>query len=196
MGRWCSVLLVVVAAGCGTENPVPGEPCDIAETCGPIGDAICVGGYCRIFDENSGYGQAIVNLSFDRDMPYQVAASVYLYILHNQMADGSQLTCGRILSREVLPAAEKTNSLIVNPKYLVLHWQAGGTYFPDNLIQYIRPSGSIIAVAEGYERERGEGDLTALGCADEYKPESEEELVPIALYKDQSVEFTVKLNAP
>ena len=194
MGRWASVTLIIFAAGCGSENPVPGEECDVAETCGPIGDAICLGGYCRIFDENSGYGQAIVNMSFDRDMPYQVAASVNIYLLHNTMPDGSTLDCGRILSREVIPSAGNANSLIMNPRYLVLHWTAGGTFFPNNLIQFIRPDENIVAVVEGYEYERGEGDLTALGCVEEYKPE--EEIIPIALSKDQTVEFTIQLNAP
>jgi hypothetical protein len=185
MGRWAFIWAMALAAGCASENPVPGEPCDIAETCGPTGDAICLGGYCRIFDENSGYGQAIVNLSFDRDMPYQVAASVNIYLLHNIMADGSTLDCDRILSREVIPGVDTVNSLIVNPRYLELHWTAGGTFFPNNLIQFIRPADSMVAVTEGYQFLQGEGDLTALGCNDEE-----------TIIKDQDVEFTIQLNAP
>ena len=185
MGRWASVMLIIFAAGCGSENPVPGEQCDVAETCGPAGDAICLGGFCRIFDGNSGYGQAIVNMSFDRDMPYQVAASVNIYLLHNTMSDGSILDCDRILSREVIPSANSANSLIVNPRYLELHWTAGGTYFPNNLIQFIRPADSIVAVTEGYQFLKGEGSLTALGCNDEE-----------TISKDQIVEFTIQLNPP
>ena len=184
MGRWASVMLLVLAAGCGSENPVPGESCDIAETCGPVGDAMCVDGYCHIYDDNSGYGGAIVALSFDRDM-YEAAASTHVYFLFNRMADGSTLNCDRILSREVDPSSTSANSLVTNPKYLILHWQSGGTFFPNNLIQFIRPAESIVAVAEGYEFLNGEGDLTALGCKDQE-----------TISKDQNVEFVIQLNVP
>lgn len=184
MGRWVLFLLVLFSAGCGSENPIPGVSCDIAETCGPVGDAICVDGNCHLYDENSGYGNAIVNLSFQRDM-YEVAASVYIHILFNKMADGSALSCDRILSGEVIPSAETANSLVMNPRYLVLHWDTGGTFFPNNLIQFIRPAESIVAVTEGYEYLNGEGDLTALGCKDAE-----------TIIKDQDVEFVIQLNTP
>jgi len=183
MGRW-TLILVLLVAGCTSENPVPGEPCDAAETCGPIGDASCIGGYCHIYDESSGYGGAIVSLSFNRDM-YEAAASTYIYFLLDRLADGSSLDCQRILSQEVDPASPQINSLVANPKYLILHWTSGGTFFPNNLIQFIRPAGSIVAVAQGYEYLNGEGDLTALGCNDEQ-----------TITRDQNVEFVIQLNAP
>lgn len=184
MGRWASVILAVLAAGCGTENPVPGEPCDVAESCGPVGDAICVDGSCHIYDNDAGHGGAIVALSFNRDM-YEMAASTYVHFLFNRMADGTTLDCDRILSREVEPSAATVNSLVVNPKYLILHWESGGTFFPNNLIQFIRPAESIVAVAEGYEFLNGEGSLTALGCKDEE-----------TIVKGQNVEFVIQLNPP
>jgi hypothetical protein len=183
MGRWTLIILLSLA-GCTSENPVPGEPCDAAETCGPAGDAACIDGYCHIYDGNTGYGGAIVNLSFNRDM-YEAAACTYIHFLLDRMADGSTLTCQRILSQEVDPASPEANSLVMNPKYLILHWASGGTFFPDNLIQFIRPSGSLVAVAQGYEYINGEGDLTALGCNDEE-----------TILKDQNVEFVIQLNAP
>ena len=183
MGRWTLVILLSLA-GCASENPVPGEPCDAAETCGPAGDATCVDGYCHIYDDNSGYGGAIVSLSFNRDM-YQAAASTYIHFLLDRMADGSTLNCQRILSLEVDPASPQVNSLVVNPKYLILHWASGGTFFPDNLIQFIRPTDSLVAAAQGYEFLNGAGDLTALGCNDEE-----------TINRDQNVEFVIQLNAP
>ena len=183
MGRWTIVILLSLT-GCASENPVLGEPCDIAETCGPMGDAACVDGYCHIYDENSGYGGAIVSLSFNRDM-YEAAASTYIYFLLDRMADGGTLDCQRILNQQVDPASPDVNSLVMNPKYLILHWTSGGTFFPNNLIQFIRPAGPMVAVAQGWEFLNGEGDLTALGCNDQE-----------TIIKDQNVEFVIQLNPP
>jgi hypothetical protein len=82
----------------------------------------------------------------------------------------------------------------MNPRNLRLHWQSGGTFFPDNLIQFIRPAESIVFAVEAYEDILGEGDITAVGCYD--GEEVEEEWVPISISKDQTVEFVIQLNAP
>jgi hypothetical protein len=192
MGRWTLIILLSLA-GCTSENPVPGEPCDAAETCGPAGDAACVDGYCHIYDENSGYGKAIVALSFHRDL-YDIAASVNIYTLYYIMPDGSLLDCSRILSKEIDPSSITVNPLVMNPRNLRLHWQSGGTFFPDNLIQFIRPAESIVFAVEAYEDILGEGDITALGCYD--GKEVEGEWVPISISMDQTVEFVIQLNAP
>lgn len=132
-------------------------------------------------------------LSFHRDL-YDIAASVNIYMLHNVTPDGGTLDCSRILSREIDPSSSAVNSLVVNPRYLMLHWQSGGTFFPDNLVQFIRPAESIVAVVEAYEFINAEGDLTALGCVEEYKPD--QETIPISILKDQTIEFVIQLNLP
>jgi len=176
-----SIWILVVAAGCGSQKPIEGEPCTLATDCGPVGDALCQTGLCRVFDEASGYGTAKVDLSFGRDM-YQVAASGYVHFFQEQLPDGQILTCDRILSGQQDLTAAELNRLTVQARYLVFNWAHGGTFFPDNLIQFIRPSAGVLAVAEGYAQLEGQGPRTALGC------KADQEIV-----LEQMAEFSISL---
>ncbi|MFN2164728.1 MAG: hypothetical protein ACK2U9_00525 [Anaerolineae bacterium] len=178
------VLVVLLAGGCGSEKPIQGEPCAVATDCGNVGDAVCQAGQCLVFDEASGYGSAKVALSFGRDM-YQVAASGYVHFFHPQMTDGRTLACEDILGGQLGVDDPLLNRLTSRPKYLVFNWAHGGTFFPDNLIQFIRPAEGGVAVAEGYSQLEGQGPRTALGCKAEQ-----------TIQREETAEFSIQLTAP
>ncbi len=161
-----------------------GEPCALAADCHPEVDAVyavCVDGTCRVFDQASGYGSAIVNLSFER--MYQ-AFSGYVHFLLARAPDGQVLTCEQVVAGEVDLRAVTINRLTIQPKYLVFHWN-GDPFFPNNLIQFIRPGDEVLAVAEGYAQFEGQGPLTAIGC----EPD-------VTIETDQTAEFSISLAAP
>lgn len=179
------LVVIFVLTGCGqTEGPVEGQACLLPSDCGPAGDALCLAGICRVYDEQSGYGTATVNLSFGRDM-YQVATSGYIHFLLVDQPDGSKLTCDELLSGAVDPHGDGLNRLTVNPKYLVFHWISGGTFFPNNLVQFIRPAQGVLAVGEGYAQPDGQGPLTAIGCK-----------ADLSIQLEGSTEFSIQLAAP
>lgn len=177
-------MAALLVAGCGSPKPIEGEPCGIAADCGNVGDALCQAGQCMVYDEASGYGSAKVALSFGRDM-YQVAASGYVYFFHPQLPDGQSLTCDDILEGRLDLDDPALNHLTSRPKYLVFNWAHGGTYFPDNLIQFIRPAEGVVAVAEGTSQLDGQGPRTALGCKAEQ-----------TIQREEMAEFSIQLAAP
>ncbi|MBN2498700.1 MAG: hypothetical protein JXR96_29180 [Deltaproteobacteria bacterium] len=164
LSRALFCLTAVLLAACGSETlPVEGLPCSSADDCGQKGLAMCVGGECTVFDESSGFGSATVNLSFYRE---RAGTSGHIYFILGKTADGHQLGCEEITSGEIDLQVETVNHLRTEPKYLLFHW-TGGTFFPDNLIQFIRPATGAMAIAEAYSQPNCEGVLTAIGCTDE-----------------------------
>ena len=153
---------------------------------------MCVAGACHVYDENDGYGSATVNLSFPRE---RIAYGGFIHFLLATMPDGSQLSCDDVLSGNVDINGIEVNPLLINPdtglrgKYLVFHW-TGGTFFPNNLVQFIRPGEPIVAVAVGYSQANGEGVLTCIGCVDTVQEE------PLALSEGGSISFTINLDEP
>lgn len=177
-------VLVTIGTGCSSAGSGPGGECSRALDCGPTGDAVCVAGDCLVYDESSGYGGAIVDLSFGRDM-HKIAQSGYVWIIMSELASGEPLTCDDILAGADL-RAESVNPLQVNPKYLRFNWgDSGGTFFPNNLIQFIRPASDVLAAAEAYQLLNGEGDLTAIGCKGS-----------VNIVKDTNAEFVIPLARP
>ncbi len=178
-------LAMACSLGCGGgSQPAEGEPCDLPADCGRLGDALCVDGHCRVFDEASGHGSAKVDLSFGRDM-YQAAASGQVHFLAAGLPGGGELACADLLAdpdRLVDPALNRLRS---QTKYLVFNWSHGGTFFPDNLIQFIRPAESVLVLAEGFSKLDCQGQRTALGCTE-----------AAVIRADETTELTVALTAP
>jgi hypothetical protein len=151
---------------CGANSSVPHQPCTYAEECAPVGDAVCLNEACQIFSDLDGYGRAIINISFDRDIPLSnISKSGYVRFIHKQQADGRFLGCADIIAGNVDLDDRTINTLQASPKYLVFN--AGGSFFPNILIQLIRPANDIIAVVQGYEALNGGGNLNAIGCLDQ-----------------------------
>jgi hypothetical protein len=71
------------------------------------------------------------------------------------------------------------------PRLLSFHWEGGKTYFPNNLVQFIRPAQDALVVGVGYQSSSAQGDVEALGCLED-----------VDIIRDQEIEVTVQLNAP
>ncbi len=177
----CFGLMALSWSGCGGTAPVEGIPCGQPADCGPAGDALCVDGHCRIFDLDSGHGSAKVNLSFGRDM-YQIAASGYVHFLLAVTPDGQSLSCDQILDGRFDPFDPLANRLSEQPRYLVFNWMQGGTYFPNNLVQFLRPAEPVLAIAQGFAQLDGQGPQTAIGC----QPD-------LVIQLEQTTELTISL---
>lgn len=181
---WTLSSAVALSLACGPVQDSNMDACSSQADCGGPGSGICVSEECIRFGENTGYAKALIALSFGRDM-YQSAASGYLYFLHDKLADGSSLTCEQLLSSEKDVISEEMNRLTVEPKYLVFNWSHGGTYFPNNLVQFIRPSASALVFVEGFSQLNGQGTKTSVGCTD-----------GIVFRTEQTSELTVQIKVP
>jgi len=141
---------------------VPGQPCGTALDCASVADGACIEGSCLVFSEAQGFGSAVVDLSFAREIP-KVPSSGQVWFIDSRRATGVPVDCDDILNGSVALDDQALNPLMVEPKYLVFN--CCGTFFPNNLIQFIRPSESALAIALGYERLGAQGDLTTMGCS-------------------------------
>ena len=163
-------LLAIVSlfslTSCGANSSVPHQPCNYAEECAPVGDAICFNEACQIFSDLDGYGNIVINISFDIDIPQSdISKSGYVRFIHKQQADGRILGCADIIAGNVDLDDRTINTLQYSPKYLVFN--CCGSFYPDILIQLIRPANDVIAVVQGYEYMDGGGNLNAIGCLDQ-----------------------------
>jgi hypothetical protein len=185
----------VAGADCaGTARPVCidvnqpaaciGSQCALPSDCGARGEAVCLSGECTSFNAGTGYGNAVVNLSFDRDL-YQSSQSGYLFFFINETSDGRTIACDAILSGQVDFNSAEINHLRTDPRLLAFHWEGGKTYFPNNLVQFIRPAQNALVVAVGYEASSGQGDVEAIGCLED-----------VDIVRDVEIEVTVQLDAP
>jgi hypothetical protein len=161
-----------------------GGQCSLPSDCGARGEAVCVCGECTNFNAGTGYGNAVVNLSFHRDL-YMSSQSGHLFFFLNQTSDGRTITCDDILSGDVDFNSTAINHLRTDPRLLAFHWEGGKTYFPNNLVQFIRPAQDVLVVGVGYEASSGQGEVEALGCK-----------ADVDIIRDQEIETTVQLNAP
>jgi len=161
-----------------------GDQCTLPSDCGPRGEAVCVSGECTSFNAATGYGNVVVNLSFHRDL-YMSSQSGHLFFFLNGTSDGRIITCDDILSGVVDFDSTSINHLRTDPRLLAFNWEGGKTYFPNNLVQFIRPAQDALVVAVGYEASSAQGDVEALGC-----------LADVDIIRDQETEITVQLNAP
>lgn len=161
-----------------------GSQCTLPSDCGARGEAVCVYGECTSFNAGTGYGSAVVNLSFHRDL-YMSSQSGHLFFFLTETSDGRTITCEDILSGEVDFTSTAINHLRTDPRLLAFHWEGGKTYFPNNLVQFIRPAQDALVVGVGYEGSGGVGDIEALGC----EPD-------VDIIRDVEIEATVQLNAP
>ena len=91
----------------------------------------------------------------------------------------------RIRLQELDFNSPEINHLRTDPRLLVFHWEGGKTYFPNNLVQFIRPAQNALVVAVGYEGSSAQGDVEAIGC-----------LPDVDIIRDQEIEITVQLVAP
>jgi|GEM_PF-1641117 len=161
-----------------------GDQCTLPSDCGPRGEAVCVYGECTSFNAATGYGSAVVNLSFHRDL-YMSSQSGHLFFFMNETSDGRIITCDDILLGVVDFNSTALNHLRTDPRLLAFHWEGGKTYFPNNLVQFIRPAQDVLVVGVGYEASGAAGDIEALGC-----------LTDVDIIRDVEIEITVQLNAP
>jgi hypothetical protein len=137
-----------------------------------------------VFDEVLGYGSVKLDLSFGRDM-YQSAASGQVHFLAAGLPDGAALACADLQADPDRLADPALNRLRSQSKYLVFNWSHGGTFFPDNLVQFIRPADSVLVLAEGFSKLDCQGQRTALGCTE-----------AVVIRADETTELTVALTAP
>lgn len=145
---------------------------------------MCVDGRCHVFDGQTGHGGAVVDLSFQRELG-DAAASGTIRFLYHRTASGDLLCCEDIMRGAVNLASSELNPLHSQPKYLVFHWTGGDGFFPNNLVQFIRPAEEVLAVAEGYELLDLQGDRTAVGCTGGQ-----------TIARDQNVDLVIQLVAP
>jgi hypothetical protein len=176
---------LLLGSGCGGA----GTECTHYTDCGPVGDAVCAGGRCTVFSEFDGFGSIKANLSFGRDM-YQIAASARMWVLLGTTVDGRRLTCAEI-DGAFDPNGPGLNPLQYGPKYIEFVWQSGGTYFPNLLIQLVRPAAPAVFFVEGFSRLQAEGTRTVWGCYDKENPDR-----PFSVRKDEVVELTVTMVRP
>lgn len=166
MREWAFVFAILLGAsilGCGGGGSVAGQPCQSALDCAPAADAACIDGSCLVFSDTQGYGSAVVDLSFARDIP-AVPSSGKVWFIDTRRAAGAAIGCADIMNGSVVIDDQQLNPLTSQPKYLVFN--CCGTYFPDNLIQFVRPSNSVLAIAQGYERLEAQGAVLAKGCTE------------------------------
>lgn len=161
-----------------------GTQCTLPSDCGARGEAVCLSGECTSFNAATGYGSAVVNLSFHRDL-YMSSQSGHLFFFANETSDGRTLDCDKILSGEIDFTSTYINHLRTDPRLLAFHWDGGKTYFPNNLVQFIRPAQDAVVVAVGYEASSAQGDVEALGC-----------LEGVNVVRDIEIEVTVQLEVP
>jgi hypothetical protein len=161
-----------------------GDDCALPADCGARGDAVCLTGFCTRYDASTGYGSAVVDLSFAREL-YASSPSGKLYFLLPETSHGRIRTCADILSGAVPPGDITHNFLRSSPRLLIFHWEDNQTYFPNNLVQFIRPAESVLLVAAGYQGANGHGALMAIGCVGD-----------LDIIRDHQIEVTVPLIAP
>ena len=176
--------LLGLLTACGASEDVNKDSCSSQADCGGPGQGLCLDGECLRFDDDTGYAKAVMALSFGRDM-YQSAASSYIYFFDGKMSDGGSLSCEDLLDSQILVDSEKLNQLTAEPKYLVFNWSLGGTFFPNNLVQFIRPSEDAVVFVDCFSQLNGKGVRTALGCKD-----------GIGFHVEQTSEFTVQISSP
>ncbi len=157
--------IVIVTAAfcslrCGGSSSTDTE-CRKVDDCGQPGQVLCLSGRCEPFEDLSAYGSVVLDLSFDRDMVV-LPTSGYVYFLLPELVDGQTLSCADIINGQIKASSPATNPLLAEAAYLVFN--GTGTFFPNNLIQLIRPANQALVVAEGFERLYGEGTLLAIGC--------------------------------
>ena len=161
-----------------------GSQCTLPSDCGSRGEAVCVSGECTSFNAGTGYGSAVVNISFHRDL-YLSSQSGHLFFFMTETSDGRLLTCDDFLSGAVDFNSTAINHLRTDPRLLAFHWEGGKTYFPNNLVQFIRPAQDVLVVGVGYEGSSAQGAIEALGCK-----------ADVDIIRDVEIETTVQLNAP
>ena len=188
------LIVALVVAGCGGDTTTPtdastdagadagGEKlapeCVYPDECGAPGDAICVDEICRDMTPD-GHGSAIVAVSFDRDIP-EVSKTGLIYFISSQAPNGSTLTCADVAAG-VDPAGRDINLLQTNPKMVVFN--CCGSFYPNILIQFIRPANDVLVVIEGYD---GIDNLNVIGCTDK-----------INIVVDETVEnIIISVDAP
>ncbi len=186
------LVLLMMGSACGSEPEIPSTECDQAADCGDEGWSLCVSGACHVFDLSTGYASATVNLSFPRE---RIAYSGYIHFILGTMPDGGVTTCDDVLQGRTDVNGQGVNPLLLNPetgargKYLVFHW-TGGTFFPNNLVQFIRPGEPVLAVAMGYSQGEGEGVLTCIGCSETLQDQ------PMMLMENENISFTINMEEP
>ncbi|MBN2497141.1 MAG: hypothetical protein JXR96_21290 [Deltaproteobacteria bacterium] len=160
-----------------------GDECGTYGDCGARGDAVCTAGRCQLFGPDSGYGSALVDLSFDSQL-YDCCPSGLIYFFLSGSADGRPLGCADLLGGAFSGEETFLNPLRPDPRVIAFRWENGGTYFRDFLIQFIRPAADVLVVATGLSRSGGQGEIRALGC-----------LEGVSLQADQSVAITISMGA-
>lgn len=151
----------LVAAGC--EPAGTAQPCSSAGQCAPAGDALCLDGNCLLFASEE-YSSLVVNISFPRDMtPLPVSGRIFLF--DRRRADGAEVSCQQLLNASQLPDDPALNTLLAQPRYLVFN--CCGTYFPNNLVQFIRPVSQALLLGEGFSQQQAQGRRLAAGCLDQ-----------------------------
>lgn len=172
-----------IACGKGDDSNEK-DPCSLQADCGGAGEGLCVDEQCIRFSENTAYAKAVMDLSFGRDM-YESAASANVYFIHAEAPDGKVLSCSDLLTMDIKGDSAQLNQLTAEPKYMVFNWSHGGTFFPDNLVQLIRPSERALVLVEGYTQLMAKGVISAVGCVDK-----------VVFRAEQTSEFTVQISAP
>jgi len=175
-----TVLLVggLAPVGCGQAGSA--QSCSQAGQCAPAGDALCVGGSCLLFAPDE-YTSVVLNISFPRDMS-PVPASGRIFVLDRRRADGGEVLCQELLDGSQSLDDPGLNTLLAQPRYLVFN--CCGTYFPNNLVQFIRPVPRALLVGEGFSQQQAQGQRLAAGCLEQ-----------LSLSAGQQQELTLPMQA-
>jgi hypothetical protein len=184
MAFMVGMMMFGACLGCQQSDGGSGEPCANLQDCGIAGEVLCLDQHCQEFDTLAGYGSAVIAISFPQNL-YNGASSGRIYLLHPELSTGAPLGCEEIQDATVLPEDLAQNPLTANPKYVVFDWSSGGTFFPDILVAFVRPSAQVVVVVQAFALLNAEGSVRALGCTDS----------DLTISKDQATSATVSMTA-
>jgi hypothetical protein len=154
---WLILLCLFGVGACGAE-----PQCQRAADCANAGDGLCLGGRCLTFGPDE-FAAAVVDVSFPRDM-VNIPKSGLIYFLHARTADGQLLDCARLEADPGLVGQTWVNHLLVEPRRL--SFNCCGNFFPDNLVQRIRPADNAIMLGLAFPTTEPAGNFNAFGCVE------------------------------
>ena len=151
-------LIACLFAACGQ-----GRECTSVADCTDGQNGICISGACRYYPDDL-LASIVVDISFPRQMTV-VPASGKIWLFHSIAADGSTFDCEQAASATDTAGRPELNPLLAEPRYLVFN--CCGTFYPDNLVQFVQPASSAVMLGEAYATRDAQGQRIAFGCVEE-----------------------------
>ncbi|RME20617.1 MAG: hypothetical protein D6806_16050 [Deltaproteobacteria bacterium] len=149
------VLIFCLLAACGG-----GEECHRYDECTSGQNGLCLSGKCRYYSDDL-FASLVVDVSFPREM-VATPASGKIWLFHSVKSDGSVFDCRQATLLSSPYDDKGLNPLLAEPRHLVFN--CCGTFYPDNLVQFVQPASSAVVVGEAYPDRNATGKRVAFGC--------------------------------